>query len=104
MRLAIFVLAGLIMTGDASAEENRVTVRGLSPRLQLTGWRTSWQVQEEIVPPVYPLPGGRILAIVRKGEDDARDLVLWNRMAKSSDRAFSTCRARSKRADSLAII
>jgi len=79
MRLAIFVLAGLIMTGDVRAEENQVTVRGLSPHLQLTGWRTSWQVQGEIVPPVYPLPGGRILAIVNKGQADARHIVLWSK-------------------------
>ncbi len=67
------------MTGNVRAEENRVTVRGLSQRLQLTGWQASWQVQGEFIPPVYPLPGGKILAIVKNLETDALALMLWDR-------------------------
>ncbi len=73
------VFAGLIMTYNVRAEENRVTVRGLSQRLQLTGWQASWQVQGEFIPPVYPLPGGKILAIVKNLETDALALMLWDR-------------------------
>jgi hypothetical protein len=79
MRFTIFVLAGLIMTGSAGAEENRVTVRGLSQRLQLTGWQASWVVQGEIVPPVHALRGGNLLAIVHISEGDSRSLVLWSK-------------------------
>jgi len=67
------------MTNNVHAEENRVTVRGLSQRLQLTGWQASWQVQGEIVPPVYPLPKGKFLAIVKEAGHDASNLVLWDK-------------------------
>ncbi len=67
------------MTGNVRAEENRVTVRGLSPQLQLTRSQASWQVQGEIVPPVYPLPGGKLLAIVREVGGDALALLLWDK-------------------------
>jgi hypothetical protein len=79
MRLIIFVITGLIMTGELHADENRVTVRGLSQRLQLTGWQSTWLVQSEIVPPVHPLPGGKLLAVVQTAENGARDLVLWSK-------------------------
>ena len=48
MRPAIFVLVGLIMSGSVRAQDNRITVRGLSQRLQLTGWQTTWTIQGEI--------------------------------------------------------
>jgi len=67
------------MTGDVRAEENRVTVRVLSQRLLLTGQQASWQVQGEIVPPVYPLPGGTLLAIVKEAGGDALALLLWDK-------------------------
>ena len=79
MRFVIFVITGLIMTGEIHADENRVTVRGLSQRLQLTGWQSTWSVQGEIVPPVHPLPGGKLLAVVQTAENGARDLVLWSK-------------------------
>jgi hypothetical protein len=79
MRLAISILAGLIMTGDIRAEENQITVRGLSQWLQLTGWQAAWPVQGEIVPPVHPLRGGNILALLKSVEGDSRSLVLWNK-------------------------
>jgi hypothetical protein len=81
------MLIGLIMTGSARAEGDRVTVRGLNQRLQLTGWQSSWLVKGAIVPPVHTLPGGRIVAVV-KTPDKARDLVIWNKegqeLARSS--------------------
>jgi len=79
MRLAIFVLTVHMMTSDASAEENRVTVRGLSQHLQLTDWQASWLVQGEILPPVHPLRGGNLLAVVRASEESGRTLVLWSK-------------------------
>jgi hypothetical protein len=79
MRLAISILVGLIMTGDIRAEENQITVRGLSQRLQLTGWQVTWPVQGEIVPPVHPLHGGNILALLKSVEGDSLSLVLWNK-------------------------
>jgi hypothetical protein len=79
MRLVISILAGLIMTGDIRAEENQITVRGLSQRLQLTGWNVTWPVQGEIVPPVHPLRGGNILALLKSVEGDSLSLVLWNK-------------------------
>ena len=87
MRFAIFVLAGLIMTSDANAEENRVTVRGMSQRLQLTGWTASWQVQGEIVPPVHPLRGGNLLVVVRVPEESRRSLILWSRDGRELGRS-----------------
>jgi hypothetical protein len=68
-----------MMTSDASAEENRVTVRGLSQHLQLTDWQASWLVQGEILPPVHPLRGGNLLAVVRASEESGRTLVLWSK-------------------------
>lgn len=79
MRHAILALVGFMMTGEIHAEENRVTVRGLNRGLQLTGWQTSWTVKGEILPPVFPLPGGRILAIVGAPEGESRELVLWTK-------------------------
>jgi hypothetical protein len=67
------------MTGNIHADENRVTVRGLSQRLQLTGSQSTWSVQGEIVAPVHPLRGGKLLAIVQTAENGARDLVLWSK-------------------------
>jgi hypothetical protein len=68
-----------MMAGDVHAEENRVTVRALNQGLQLTGWQASWNVKGEIFQPVFPLPGGRILAIVQAPNDGLRELVFWSK-------------------------
>jgi len=76
------------MTGSARAEEDRVTVRGLNQRLQLTGWQSSWLAKGESVPPVHTLPGGKILAVVKTPDKEPRDLVMWSKegqeLARSS--------------------
>ena len=76
---SILALAWILMASDVHAEESRVTVRALSPGLQLTGWQASWTVKGEILQPVFPLPGGRILAIVKAPNDGPRELVLWSK-------------------------
>jgi hypothetical protein len=80
MWYAILALVGFMTTGAIHVEENnRVAVRGLNQRLQLTGWQTSWNIKGEVLPPVFPLPGGRILAIVKATQDGPRELVLWTK-------------------------
>jgi hypothetical protein len=87
MRSAILVITGLIMTGEIHADENRVTVRGLSKQLHLTGWQSTWSVQGEVVPPLHPLPGGRLLAVVRTAENDSLDLFLWSKAGHNLGRS-----------------
>jgi hypothetical protein len=79
MKYFLLTLAGLIMAGNARAEGDRVTVRGLNQRLQLTGWQTSWMAKCEILLPIHTLPGGKILAVVKSPAKEPRDLVLWNK-------------------------
>ena len=79
MKHILFILVGLMMVENARAEGDRVTVRGLNQRLQLTGWQASWLAKGAILPPVHTLPGGKILAVVKSSENEPRDLVLWNK-------------------------
>ncbi len=79
MKCFLLTLAGLMMTGNARAEGDRVTVRGLNQRLQLSGWQTSWMAGGEVFPPLHTLPGGKILAVVKSPEKEPRDLVLWSK-------------------------
>jgi hypothetical protein len=79
MKHVLFILVGLMMVENARAEGDRVTVRGLNQRLQLTGWQSSWLAKGEILPPIHTLPGGKVLAVVRSSEMEPIDLVLWNR-------------------------
>jgi hypothetical protein len=78
MKYFLLTLAGLIMAGNARAEGDRVTVRGLNQRLQLTGWQTSWMAKGEILLPIHTLPGGKMIAVVKSPAKEPRDLVLWN--------------------------
>jgi hypothetical protein len=90
MWYSILALAGIMMAGDVHSEENRVTVRALSKGLQLTSWQASWTVKGEILRPVFPLPTGRILAVVKAPEDGPRELVLWSKDGHELSRSALT--------------
>ena len=87
MKCISFILVGFMMAGSARAEGDRLTVRGLNQQLQLTGWQASWEAKGEIISSVHPLPGGRILAVVKGPEKDQRNLVLWNKEGQDLARA-----------------
>jgi hypothetical protein len=78
MEYALLTLATLMMTGGVRADNDRVTVRGMNQRLQLTGWQVTWEARAEIQPPMHPVPGGRMIALLKHGEGK-RDLVLWSK-------------------------
>jgi hypothetical protein len=80
-RFIVFLLGLTMMAGEIHAEEDKVTVRGLSQKLELTGWKMSWPVKGEIIPPLQPLPGGAMVAMV-KLPDGHRDLVRWSKEGK----------------------
>jgi hypothetical protein len=75
--IALF-LGMTMMAGEIHAEEDKITVRGLNQKLELTGWKTSWPVKGEIIPPLQPLPGGSMVAMV-KLPDGRRDVVQWSK-------------------------
>jgi hypothetical protein len=82
MNRFIALFLGLsMMAGEIHAEEDKITVRGLSQKLELTGWKMSWPVKGETIPPLQPLPGGAMVAMV-KLPDGARDLVRWSKEGK----------------------
>jgi len=80
-RFITLFLGMTMMAGEIHAEEDKITVRGLSQKLELTGWKTSWPVKGETIPPLQPLPGGAMVAMV-KLPDGARDLVRWSKEGK----------------------
>jgi hypothetical protein len=79
MEHALLTLAMLISTADARTDGDRVTVRAMNQRLQLTGWQATWDTKGEIQPPVYPIPGGRMIALLKHGDTGERNLVLWSK-------------------------
>lgn len=78
MEHTLLTLVTLMMTGDARADGDRVTVRGMNQSLKLTGWQATWEAKAEIQPPVHPVPGGRMIALLKHREGE-RNLVLWSK-------------------------
>jgi hypothetical protein len=84
---AVLALEIVVMTGDVRADGDRVTVRGMNQRLQLTGWQATWEVKAEIQPPMHPVPGGRMIALLKHGTTSERELVLWSKEGHELARA-----------------
>jgi hypothetical protein len=82
MRRTLVVLGLLMVTQDAHAKEDRVTVRGLGPDLKLTGWQAQWQAEGEILKPLLPRPGGGMLALVKPAATKTLTLVSWSKEGK----------------------
>jgi hypothetical protein len=71
-----------MLTQEAYAKEDQVTVRGLGPDLKLTGWQAQWPAEGEIVKPLLPRPGGGMLALVEPAVPKALTLVSWSKEGK----------------------
>jgi hypothetical protein len=82
--LLLVLLAGILMThpAETSAEErnDRIAVRELSPQWRIAGPAVSWSTGGEIVAPVQSVPGGDLLAVVRRAA--SIDVVRWDRRGK----------------------
>jgi hypothetical protein len=82
--LVVALLAGfsMIHPAETSADErdDRIGVRELSPQWRVAGPARTWKVGGEIVTGVHPVPGGDLLAVVRRAA--SFDVVRWDPRGK----------------------
>jgi hypothetical protein len=76
------LVAFSMIPAETSAEgrNDQIAVRELSPHWQVAGPPIAWNVGGEIVAGVHPLPGGDLLAVIRRAA--GMDVVRWDRRGK----------------------
>jgi hypothetical protein len=79
MTAAWIVLAGLLMVDRTETSYSLVTVKAMSPDLRQVRSKKAWTVPSEILTPVHPFPGGRMLVVVKTAMTKTHDLALWTK-------------------------
>jgi hypothetical protein len=79
MTAAWIVLAGLLMVDRSETSYSLVTVKAMSPDLRQVRSKKAWSVPSEILTPLHPLPGGRMLVVLRTATTKTHELALWTK-------------------------